>query len=128
MYGISLVFRTKEEASTYQTENQSSRYPWGKNNLIKLSPLITQKADQEPVKSAALAEAIRTSKSISVHWLLFIAFSKVLQERDDLRQKWSSLPAEVKLNKKTLRIQSFLGPGNPVFSVRQMLEDKICRS
>lgn len=95
----------------------------GKNNLIKLSPLITQNADQKPIKSVALGEVIRSSKNISVHWPLFIAFSKVLQERDDLRQKWSSLPAEVKLNKNTLRIQSFLGLGKLVFSVHQMLED-----
>ena len=96
--------------------------------MIKLSPLITQKADQEPIKAVALGEAIRRSKNVSVHWLLLIAFSKVLQERDDLRQKWSSLPAEVKQNKKTLRIQSFLGLGKLMASVPQMLEDKICRS
>ena len=90
--------------------------------------MITWKADQEPIKPVAQGKAIGKSKNSIVCWLLFITFSKVLQERDELRQKLSSLIAEVELNKKTFKLQGFLGLGKLMVSVPQILEDKICMS
>lgn len=56
-----------------------------------------------------------------------ISFSKVLQERDELRQEVTGSPAKVERNKKTLKIQNFSVLVKLV-SVPQILEDKMCRS
>lgn len=57
--------------------------------------MIIWKADQEPIKFVALRKAVGKRNNISVCSLLFFAFSKISQERDELGQELTSMPAEV---------------------------------
>lgn len=71
--------------------------------------MITWKADQEPIMSVALGKGAGKRKNISVCWLLFINFSKIFQEIEELRQELTILLVEVELNKNTFKFRATWG-------------------
>lgn len=71
--------------------------------------MITWKADQEPIISVALGKGAGKRKNISVCWLVFTNFSKLLQEIDELRQELTILLVEMELNKNTFKFRATQG-------------------
>lgn len=71
--------------------------------------MITWKAEQEPIMSVPLGKGAGKRKNISICWLLFTNFSKLLQEIYELRQELTILLVEVELNKNTFKFRATQG-------------------
>lgn len=71
--------------------------------------MITWKADQEPIMSVALGKGAGKRKNISICWLLFTNFSKLLQDIYELRQELTILLVEVEPNKNTFKFRATWG-------------------
>ena len=83
--------------------------------LVQLLPMLTWKADHLPTKPVAL----RQKPECQCVVVSPCCFSKVLQEKDELRQETASLQAEVEGNRKnrySKSLKSLTGLENPTAS------------